>query len=393
VPSNKNIGFSQLRVGLFTLAALLVLAFLILNATGDFNPFERKMHLKVRFAAADGLREGAEVQLAGVPIGKVTKVKFLDPDDPEEAKIEASLAIAERIQGAPIKERIRSDSTAQLVAVSVLSNDKMINISPGSVKGDPVEEGHVLDSRSGTGINQLTETGNDLLQQINKLAIPANEILNKANNGDGTLGQIINNPDLYRNLDASVGEAKVTLAQLRDVLEQVKSGKGSAGKLINDPELYDRLNNTVKQLEAVSVDLHSGKGTAGKLLTEDALYNDVRGGLADLKVAVNELRGTVKNLDEVAVQIKGIAGDLNAGKGTAGKLLKDDQLYTEVRSTLNKLDTILGDAQGGKGTIGKLITDDSLYNNFNVFSQESTQMIKDFRQNPKKYLTIQLKLF
>ena len=97
MPSNKNIGFSQLRVGLFTLAALLVLAFLILNATGDFNPFERKMHLKVRFAAADGLREGAEVQLAGVPIGKVTKVKFLDPDDPEEAKIEASLAIAEHV--------------------------------------------------------------------------------------------------------------------------------------------------------------------------------------------------------------------------------------------------------------------------------------------------------
>ena len=198
---------------------------------------------------------------------------------------------------------------------------------------------------------------------------------------------------LYKNLDTSVAEAKTTMVKLQSIMDQIRSGDGTAGKLLNDPELYDKLNNTVAQLEAISVDLRAGKGSAGKLLTEDALYNDVRGGLADLKVAVNELRGTIKNLDEVAVQIKGIAGDLNAGKGTAGKLLKDDALYTEVRASLNKLDNILGNAQSGKGTLGKLITDDTLYNNLTTFSAESTQMIKDFRQNPKKYLTIQLKLF
>jgi phospholipid/cholesterol/gamma-HCH transport system substrate-binding protein len=393
VPSKKNIGFSQLRVGLFTLAALLVLAFLILNATGDFNPFEKKMRLKVRFTAADGLRQGAEVQLAGVPIGKVEDVRLLSPDDPEEAKIEARLAVSQSLEGKPVSERIRSDSTARLMAVSVLSNDKLIDISPGSMKGEPVQEGHILESRSATGINQLTETGNDLLQQINKLAIPANEILNKANRGEGTLGRVINDDSLYKNLDTSVAEARTTMIKLQSILDEIKSGNGTAGKLLNDPELYNKLNNTVAQLESISVDLRGGRGTAGKLLTEDALYNDVRGGLADLKVAVNELRGTIKNLDEVAVQIKGIAGDLNAGKGTAGKLLKDDALYTEVRASLSKLDNILGGAESGKGTLGKLITDDSLYNNLNTFSAESTQMIKDFRQNPKKYLTIQLKLF
>lgn len=393
MPKTKNIGFSQLRVGLFTLAALLVLAVLILNATGDFNPFETKMRIKVHFMAADGLREGAEVQLAGVPIGKVSEVRFLPPDDPEAAKIEASLAVSEKLEGRSITERIRSDSTAQLIAVSVLSNDKMVNIAPGTAQGAPIKEGDILKIKSTTGINQLTETGNDLLQQINKLAIPANDILNKANSGQGTLGQIINDDSLYKNLDGAVAEAKLTMLKLQNVIDEARSGKGTAGKLINDSELYDRLNNTVAQLEAVSVDLRGGKGTAGKLLTQDELYNDVRGGLADLKVAVSELRGTIKSLDEVAVDVKSITADLNAGKGTAGKLLKDEALYTEVRTTLSKLDTILGDAQGGKGTIGKLLTDDSLYKNINTFSQESTQMIKDFRQNPKKYLTIQLKLF
>ncbi len=75
--SNKNITFSQLRVGIFVLFGAVVLAFLILNSTGDFNPFVDRLTLKARFINADGLRDGAEVQLAGIHIGRVTAVKTL----------------------------------------------------------------------------------------------------------------------------------------------------------------------------------------------------------------------------------------------------------------------------------------------------------------------------
>ena len=62
----------------------------------------------------------------------------------------------------------------------------------------------MLESKEAMSINQLTQTGNDLLEQINKLAIPANEILNKANQGEGTLGRMINDESLYKNLDSTV---------------------------------------------------------------------------------------------------------------------------------------------------------------------------------------------
>ena len=78
--TQRYLGFSQLRVGIFVLIGLLVFGFLILNASGDFNPFEKQVSLKARFASADGLREGAEVQLAGVRIGTVKQVRFLPPD-------------------------------------------------------------------------------------------------------------------------------------------------------------------------------------------------------------------------------------------------------------------------------------------------------------------------
>ncbi len=406
-PTERKLGFSQLRVGVFVLVGLAVLAFLILNATGDFNPFEKKLRLKARFASADGLRDGAEVQLAGVHIGKVQLVKLLPSDSPEDAKIEAIMSVDSLLDGKPISERIRTDSTAQLIATSVLANDKLINITPGTAKGAAVTENDVLDSTSAISINQLTQTGNDLLQQINKLAIPTNEILNKANQGEGTLGRVINDESLYKNLDAAVGEAKLTVVKLQTTLDKVNRGDGSAGKLLNDPELYNSLNASVSQIEAISKDIRAGKGTAGKLLNDEALYNDTRAAIQDLRDTVKTAKPAIERLNQISESIDLLTKELNEGKGTAGKLLKDEQLYNDTRTAISKIsetadkfNLLLADAQSGKGTIGKLLTDETLYNNINQtssninqLSSEGTKLIYDFRQNPKKFLTIQFKLF
>ncbi len=400
VETKKTLTFSKLRVGIFVLIGLAVLGFLILNSSGDFNPFEKKIRLKARFAAADGLREGSEVQLAGVRIGKVETVRLLPPDSPEDFKIEAVMLVGSELNGQPINERIRTDSNAQLIATSLLANDKVINISPGTAKGTPVSENDILESRVAISINQLTQTGNDLLEQINKIAVPANEILNKANQGEGTLGRIVNDESLYRSLDATIGETRLTVTKLQTTLDKVNSGQGSAGKLLNDPALYNSLNNTLAQLESISTDIKSGRGSAGKFVTDDALYNETRAAIIDLRTSAAKING-------IADDFKLISADLTAGRGTFGKFLKDEQLYNDAKETLarfnstaTKIDSILGDAQAGKGTLGKFVTDETLFNNinqtasnFNQLSSEGTKLIYDFRQNPKKYLRIKLSIF
>ncbi len=398
--TRNKMSFSKLRVGMFVLFGLAVLAFLILNSTGDFNPFEKKLHLKAHFPAADGLREGSEVQLAGVRIGKVDAVTFLPPDTEGDMKVEALMSVDSEFNGTPTNERIRKDSVAQLIALSFLANDKTINISPGSLKADPVQEGDILNSGTAISINQLTETGNNLLEQINKLVVPTNEILNKANRGEGTIGKIVNDESLYNNLDATVADARLTMTKLQTTIDKINRGEGSAGKLLNDNELYENLNKTVAQLESISADIKAGRGTAGKFVTDDALYNETR-------AAIIDLRTSAAKINAIADDFKLITADLNAGKGTAGKLLKDDQLYSEARDTLARFNTtaarfesILADAQAGKGTLGRIVTDETLYNsinqtasNVNQLSSEGSKLIYDFRQNPKKYLRIKLSIF
>lgn len=382
------------------LAALVVTGFLILNSSGSFNPFEKKTKLKIRFESADGLHTGADVQLAGVSIGKVEDVVFMPPDSKPGERIEATLRVVQVLDKKPISELIRTDSKAQLVATSILGNDKMVNIIPGTSKGSPVDENAVLETSPAAGLNQFAAKGTDVLDTIDKLAIPANEILNKANNGEGTLGRVINDENLYNDLDGAVAETRTTMLRLQTTIEKINKGDGSAGKLINDPALYDNLNKTVSQLEAISADIRAGKGSAGKFINDEALYTETRNTVAELKKSVEKITS-------IADDVKSITADLKEGKGSAGKLLRDEKFYDEAKEaiarfnvTISRVDMVIADAQAGKGTIGKLLNDETLYNSVNqtannvaIFTSEGTKLLDDFRKNPKKYLRIKLAIF
>src|SRR5678809_633023 len=92
--SKRSVTFSQLRVGIFVLLAIAVLVFLVLNASGDINPFSRKLHLKARFSDANGLRDGSEVRLAGVRVGKVERIILLEPSPvPGAPRVEAQMTV------------------------------------------------------------------------------------------------------------------------------------------------------------------------------------------------------------------------------------------------------------------------------------------------------------
>ena len=128
--SSTSISLSQVRVGIFVLLGIVVLIFLILNASGDINPFSRKLHLKARFVDANGLREGSEVRLAGVRVGKVERIVLLEPSPvPGAPRVEAQLTVDSTIDGRPANERIRSDSQAQQGSPSLLGNEMLINIT------------------------------------------------------------------------------------------------------------------------------------------------------------------------------------------------------------------------------------------------------------------------
>jgi len=378
--SNKSIAISQLRVGIFVLVAVAILIFLILNASGDINPFSKKLHLRARFSDANGLREGSEVRLAGVRVGKVEKITLLPPSDvPNAPRVEVAMSIDSKIDDQPANQRIRSDSTAQQGSPSLLGNEMLINISPGTSVGQAVSDNALLPSSTSNTVNDFAKSGTDLAQRLSKLSDEINGIVRDVKDGKGTVGRLFTDEALYNNLNATIRETE-------DVIKQIRSGDGSAGRFVNDPALYNNANEIAIQLRAIAGDLRAGRGTAGKLLTDDEFYN--------------RLNRTADKLDRSVDQINTMIAEINAGKGTLGRLIKDEQIYNDARAaiarfntTAERIDNMVAAAQRGEGTVGRLLTDDTLYSNVNQLSSEGVKMIYDFRQNPKKYLTIKFELF
>jgi phospholipid/cholesterol/gamma-HCH transport system substrate-binding protein len=353
---------------------------LILNASGDINPFSRKLHLRARFADANGLREGSEVRLAGVRVGQVDKITLLPPSDvPNAPRVEALMIIQSTIDGQPANQRIRTDSTAQQGSPSLLGNEMLINITPGTAVGQPVQDYAILPSSSSNTVNDFATSGTDLAQRLSKLSDEISGIVKDVKAGKGTVGRLFSDEALYNNLNATIRETE-------DVMRQVRSGGGSAGKFINDPALYNNANEIAIQLRSIAADLRAGRGSAGKFLTNDELYDRIN------RIA--------ERVDSSVAQFDAMIAEVNAGRGTFGKLLRDEQIYNDARAaiarfntTADRIDNVVAAAQRGEGTIGRLLTDDTLYSNVNQLSSEGVKLIYDFRQNPKKYLTIKFELF
>jgi phospholipid/cholesterol/gamma-HCH transport system substrate-binding protein len=381
-PVKKRVGIRELRVGLLVVVAVGVLIFLILNASGDISPFSQKIHLRARFSSGDGLRRGSEVRLAGVRIGKVDDVRLMPPSDNPREKVEAAFSIDSEIDGRPATDLIRKDSTSTLSSPSILGAEKVINLTPGSALGEHVRDGDLIPpppGDEGGTVQQLTASGTKLMDQLNDLSKQFTEISGKINQGQGTIGRFVNDEAFYNNLNS-------TMRDLNEVIRQVQSGRGSAGMFVNDPALYNNLTEVSRSLQEIADGLRQGRGTAGKLLTDDAIYNEARGAIA-------RLNRSVDNIDL-------IVADLRQGRGTAGKLLTDEAIYNDARAAIarfntaaERIDNVVAGVQRGEGTAGKLLTDDQLYNNVNQLSAETVKLIYDFRQNPKKYLTIKFELF
>ncbi len=381
--STRKVGLAELRVGLLVLIALAVLIVLILNASGTLNPFARKLNLRARFADANGLREGSEVRLAGVRIGQVDRIRLMTATEvgpgPNPQKIEVYMTISATIDGVPAGDRIRTDSTAQQTSPSLLGSEMMVNITPGTALGSPVKNNDLLPSTSGNTMSDLATRGTDLAERLSKLSDQLNEVVKDVREGKGTVGRLFKDESLYNNLNA-------TIRDVEELAKHIKSGRGSAGKFIYDEALYNNANSIAANLKLISDDIRAGRGSAGKFISSDELYNKV-----------NRIADRVNSSMN---QIDSIVADVNAGRGTLGKLVKDEAIYNDARTaiarfntTAERIDNVVAGAQRGEGTLGKLITDEALYNNVNNLSSEGVKLLYDFRQNPKKYLSVKVTIF
>jgi phospholipid/cholesterol/gamma-HCH transport system substrate-binding protein len=85
--------------------------------------------------------------------------------------------------------------------------------------------------------------------------------------------------------------------------------------------------------------------------------------------------------------------DVHAGKGTLGKLVTDDSLFTRWKDAGENVATATAKFNSNQNTVGKLFTDPQLYDNLTGLTGDMRLLLNDFRQNPKKFLRVKFSVF
>lgn len=359
MPSQKQLQWSQLRVGLTVIFASLVLGLLLFLMSGTGGIFTHRMMLVSFFDNAGGLRVGAPVRLSGVDIGNVVGLRIVPDKEKQMTPVEVIMKVSMKYSF-----NLRRDSVTSLDTAGVLG-ETYIDINSAQAVGPPAQDGDTLPTSVHPDFNEVVRSSQSTLQNMDALLKRADRILAFAESGKGSLGKLIYDPKLYDQLSQ-------TISEFNSVVDEIAKGGGSLGHLINSDDAYNKFLATLDKMNGVIDDLQAGKGTAGKFLKDPSLYN---------------------NANETIANLKEVSADLNAGKGPAGKLLKDEELAKKIDTTMTKLAALTSDLEAGNGTAGKLFKDETLYNNINHVLEETQGLIKAIRENPKKYLSIKLHIF
>jgi len=359
LPSQKQLKWSQLRVGITVIVASLTLALLLFLMSGTAGLFTKRITLKAYFDNAQGLRAGAPVRLSGVDIGNVARIVIVTTKERRLTPVEVIMKVSTKyIDG------LRRDSMTSLDTAGVLG-ETYIDIDSAQAVGPVAQDGDTLPTEVHPDFNEVVRASQSTLENMDALIKRADRILAFAESGKGSLGKLIYDPTLYNRFSE-------TVADFQKIVEQVSSGQGSLGALISRNDAYDKFLATLDKMNAVIDDIQAGKGSAGKFLKDPALYN---------------------NANDTIANLKKLTDDINAGKGTLGKLTKDEELAKKLDTTITKLSELTSQISAGQGTIGKLFQDESLYNNANQMLVETRGLVKAVRENPKKYLSIKLHIF
>jgi len=299
----------SIRVGLFFVFGL-VLIWVVYETLSEASLYSKHGYEVVApFEDLKQIKVGADVRLAGVSIGAVT-----------EAYLKNGTAIAVLMIEPEIK--IPSDSVATITTAGLLGNnyvailageDKTYLKKDATIKtkatldfNDVMEEvggiakklDDFLSSFTGgmdedTGMGKLVKNLNTLVDEnadkLTKTLGNLESITEKINDGQGTLGMLVNSDTLHTQLVAAAENTSQFMADAREIVDKINSGDGALSELLNNPEMAEQVRETVANLEQFSEKINSDTSTLGRLISSDDLYVRAEAVMTKVEGAVDSI--------------------------------------------------------------------------------------------------------
>jgi phospholipid/cholesterol/gamma-HCH transport system substrate-binding protein len=234
----------EMKVGLFVTIgiALTMIAILVLGSTESL--FARRDSFSTLFNSVDGLIEGSKVVLNGIRVGTVERIAF----DREKKAIRVRYSVEH-----DAADLLREDAAAE-VATQGLLGDKYISIQAGDPAKPALPAGSEVPARPSKDLVQFINKGDQLMLSLNRLVATLDRVMADFEAHGRSEAFFTGMAASARNLSQASEKLNRELESLRargagkhlgEILEKINNGTGTLGKLVNDPSLYDGASSFV----------------------------------------------------------------------------------------------------------------------------------------------------
>lgn len=236
----------EVTVGVFMFAAMLSLCFFTILLSRE-NIFRTTYPIEVIFEDVMGLRDGDNVVVRGVPVGRVKRLKL------KRDGVHVTASLNEKLV-------LKQDYKVEIITTSVLGG-RYMEIYEGSSGAKGIEPGAVI-----KGV-----TPRDLMAEATEVMANLKDVTDRIASGEGTLGKLVNDDTLY--------------ADALEIMNEIKTAVKEGGLLKN-------IEISAANLKDISTKINEGEGTLGLLVNDDSLYKETQKIMADARAALEDLRET-----------------------------------------------------------------------------------------------------
>lgn len=302
----------ETRLGIFFALAMCA-AVLLVETIGGAGFFRKGYQVNAYFRAVQDLKVGDRVKLAGVEIGNVSEIRLTNDLVQVAMKIDRD-------------QRIRTSSKARIKFAGLMGQN-YVELDFGAPGG--------IDINPSIGGTVETVEQPDLSTLMARMENVAKGV-----------------EDITRSFNPT---------ELQDIL-------GPVADFMRDNS--GKLGGIFGNLEVISSQIAEGKGTIGQLVMDEQLYREAVKTIENLGESSGKIDGLLADATEVLQGARTTVNDLNAGKGTLGLLVRDEQLYRETTTAMTNLREIMQKINGGQGAVGKLINEENFLSTLKLTLQK-----------------------
>ncbi|MFD0766450.1 MlaD family protein [Mucilaginibacter lutimaris] len=197
----KTTSSQKIKIGTFTVIGLVILFLAIFYIGNQKSLFSSTFKVYGMFKNVSGLTVGNNVRFAGINVGVVEAINIVT-----DSSVRVDLTLNNSV-----KKFIKTDSKMS-IGSDGLMGDKLIVIAPGGIKSQTeVQEGNELGSVNPVDVDKIITKLTKVADNAESLTSDLSEIVAKVNSGKGSIGRLLNDDKIARELEGTVKQAKTTM--------------------------------------------------------------------------------------------------------------------------------------------------------------------------------------